>query len=52
MTPVYSPKDVVMIGNEVMVVLGYHPTISDLLIVEDHDCKPRYVRESAVISLR
>lgn len=44
--------DIVLRGDEVLQVVGRHPTVPRLLIVENHDCKPEYVRETAVINTR
>jgi hypothetical protein len=48
--PLYAPKDVVLHGTDVCVVMAYHPQIADLLIVEGHHGL-KYVKENVVSSL-
>lgn len=47
----YATNDVVLHGTDVCVVMGYHPQIADLLIVEGHDGL-KYVRERLVESIK
>jgi hypothetical protein len=45
-TFVYGKAD-----NAVYEVIGHHPSIEGLLIVEDHDCKPRYIKDTTVYAV-
>jgi hypothetical protein len=49
MEQLFFPKDVVIVGNSVGVVVGKHYSINDLYVVEFHDSL-EYVRESALIA--
>ena len=52
MQNIYQIKDVVMNQrNEIFVIMGMHPSIPQLYIVEDHDCNLHYMKESVMISL-
>ena len=46
----YALKSVILHGTDVCVVMGYHPQIAGLLIVEGHDGL-KYVKDSVVTSI-
>ena len=39
-------------NNQIFEIMAYHPSISELYIVEDHNCTVHYMKGSVMISLR
>ena len=53
MSSVYAVGDTVYTdGGEMLTVMGVHPSIEGLLIVEGHDSKPRYIMDTAVYAVK